>query len=874
MSPTWLAGAVLPAVDRNEPVPEVLRALSSSHQLGAIIVGKPGVGKSFLLHEALSKTEVDQLAIHMRGTALSTDKPFAALSFLMGELGLSFELDPHDIVDALAPHLREMADRKQIVLVVENADALDAASAEVVAQLALNRSAKLLVACRDLTRCPPSLRTLWLEGALARVDLDCLPLAEAQQLLTTALDGVISRRALHALWDASSGNPRLMQLLVQDFVSSGRLVRHGDIWVRGRGPVEVSQATADAVMAHLGALTPEQLALLEMLALAGSMPLSLASTLGSVGDLDHLRGVGAIELGRDPQQLVIVGYLVGLVIRNQVGAFARVGHLARLREQSPDGVPPIHPVRHAEWVLECGLPLGAEIALRAATLANDHHDTETALRLLGSATGEGEAALPLLLETARAHIKAEDLTSAATVMGEFEKAARTVIPKEELALLENPKNRALRVRMEAARSILAAWNSRPLGSSGPAARIGPEPGSILLAQMEQAATEGRFTDIASTLRKTQKEWSADGPEMALQLTGLLALADAVTDGQHEAHALSEELAASLQHVAVPPRVRARLVFWLQLVSLVTGGAGQVPQNQPSVSADGTAGELMDGVTLALQGRHEEALELLVPALAQLHVSDPAGLRCTAAAATAYCYALQGESGKVRPLMFPLEDRTAQASIPQFALRYFRALTLVQLGSTAEARRMLSMQAEEEKSAGRSGLEVVVRAELVCLGDRDAAAELVAAAARTQGPFSDLCALLGEGVRSRKPNLLADAAKAAEAMGSYGFAEDIRELLRKLAVASGDRTLTKKIRRATAASGFHPNASRSGAQLNLLTPREREVARLARSGLSNKEIAARLHVSIRTVEGHLYQIYVKIGVSSRNDLLAALDGEAS
>ena len=48
----------------------------------------------------------------------------------------------------------------------------------------------------------------------------------------------------------------------------------------------------------------------------------------------------------------------------------------------------------------------------------------------------------------------------------------------------------------------------------------------------------------------------------------------------------------------------------------------------------------------------------------------------------------------------------------------------------------------------------------------------------------------------------------------------------------------------------------------LTDREREILELLAQGLSNKAIAARLYLSIRTVEGHLANIYSRLGVHSR------------
>jgi DNA-binding NarL/FixJ family response regulator len=55
----------------------------------------------------------------------------------------------------------------------------------------------------------------------------------------------------------------------------------------------------------------------------------------------------------------------------------------------------------------------------------------------------------------------------------------------------------------------------------------------------------------------------------------------------------------------------------------------------------------------------------------------------------------------------------------------------------------------------------------------------------------------------------------------------------------------------------------------LTPQEAQIAGLARSGLSNPEIAAHLFLSTRTVEYHMAKVFTKLTINSRRQLRDAL-----
>ena len=59
------------------------------------------------------------------------------------------------------------------------------------------------------------------------------------------------------------------------------------------------------------------------------------------------------------------------------------------------------------------------------------------------------------------------------------------------------------------------------------------------------------------------------------------------------------------------------------------------------------------------------------------------------------------------------------------------------------------------------------------------------------------------------------------------------------------------------------------KIDVLTPQQREIALLAAAGLTNKQIGDRLFLSPRTVGTHLYQLFPKLGVTSRAALRDAL-----
>jgi DNA-binding CsgD family transcriptional regulator len=110
-------------------------------------------------------------------------------------------------------------------------------------------------------------------------------------------------------------------------------------------------------------------------------------------------------------------------------------------------------------------------------------------------------------------------------------------------------------------------------------------------------------------------------------------------------------------------------------------------------------------------------------------------------------------------------------------------------------------------------------------------------------------LLRERRRTDAREQLHTAHRMLETMGMAGFAERARRELVAAGAAASERTdITNTVE---------------------LTAQETQIARLARDGLTNPEIGARLFISAKTVQYHLRKVFAKLDISSRSQLDRAL-----
>jgi DNA-binding CsgD family transcriptional regulator len=192
-----------------------------------------------------------------------------------------------------------------------------------------------------------------------------------------------------------------------------------------------------------------------------------------------------------------------------------------------------------------------------------------------------------------------------------------------------------------------------------------------------------------------------------------------------------------------------------------------------------------------------------------------------------------------------------------------ALARLALGDRQEAQRLADEELELARTFGAPrALGVATRAAgLVAGGDRGELLlrEAIEVLERADARLERARALADLGAQLRRRNRRTEA----------------RDLLREaldVAHRARARPLAEQAETELRATGTRPRrVVLTG--LDSLTASERRVAELAGQGLTNREIAQALFVTARTVEGHLTSAFRKLRVDSRNDLPAALAGEA-
>jgi DNA-binding CsgD family transcriptional regulator len=403
---------------------------------------------------------------------------------------------------------------------------------------------------------------------------------------------------------------------------------------------------------------------------------------------------------------------------------------------------------------------------------------------------------------------------------------------------------------------------------------------VRLAYAELAAFEGRYGDV---LQMFQDVNSADlGSEAKVIAASLVSEAKAVTGDVLGAVGLGRQviLAAGTLDLsdASIREIRGRFLLLLLLSAKFREAADFLADTSESWDQQARLGgmfEMGQGIVDLHRGHLTRALQRLQAGVWQLRVHDPDAVSGLGTAACAYAFALQGDEEKAGALLAEIEENQPRASwLVNLITRYFELSAKAEIGQKTEALRALKLEADIDTDASALATGLLFLSALARLGDRQASQKLGDLAGQVTGQFAGLCSRLAEGLKDADSEELLATSKDADAAGNAVFARDVTRKAVSCANDAGNRISLRMAQRTQQSLEDRFGNPRNGVLSLLsstLTARESEVAVRAASGTSNRKIADEMHVSVRTVEGHLYQVYAKLHVASRSELKDVISG---
>ncbi|MFE3824860.1 LuxR C-terminal-related transcriptional regulator [Streptomyces sp. NPDC059092] len=814
--------------------------------VGALLVGEQGAGKSTLLNAALEQARRAGARV-VRG-----DGP------------------GNQLRGVVPPQSR--APRRRVTVAIDDVQLADPEALGLVCRLVDSGQALLLATAPPGAPLPGGVRRLLIGKRVRRLGVGALDRSGSVRMLTARLGGPVAVDTAERFWKLSRGNALILRELVDQALAEGTLRQGRGRWQWPGLPRVPGSRLVDLVELLLGDLDPGERELVNMLALAGPLRtgLPIVDELGEAAESLNRRGVLVaqrtgfridLRLSHPLCEAVVAATLPELTarrVRQRVldaieGAGAqRPGDAARV-----DGpglgtarcLPEPALLREAAVSALRGenYPL-AERLSRAALAAGadaDGVDADGVAAAGADAAGAGTAGAVLLGEALagqRRHVEAEahfaQVTGSTAVL-------RPRALNMSLGLGRLAEAEAVAETDLGARALVRLFKDR-IGHARRLAETaaGAEP-LLALLRHESGDDEGALA-VLSAARPTLAGRAAATRLDHLCVTGWITV-------HSRGPAEAREVLAELREEAADDGARARAYA-----------------------------DLLEARILRDTGRTAEAVGLLRQSAAYGGPTDWLSTRSWRIAQLAGAVAESGDGLEAVHLLE--EAREAQRDecgypLMADAVELEAALVEAWLGGREAASRRALRVAGRALSAGRHSQALAA----THLAARAGAARGAVAVWETAGGGPPATGAV------RLRHALALSAHDGDALGEVSLRFDALGLLPLAAEASaqaawahqssGDR---RRARAAQAASAelVHrcgaepppwavPADGRDRGTRTGLTVREREIVTLAVSQLSNKEIADRLVLSVRTVENHLYRAYGKLGVTTRSELAPRL-----
>lgn len=858
-----------PLTGRNAEMSAVGAAISSPDVGGILIRGTAGVGKSRIAREALS-------AAASRGR--ETRWTVGASSARSIPLGAFAAWAPSGVTDSVAllrgvvESLTAAPPNAEVVIGVDDAHLLDDLSTFVVHQIVARGAAKVILTVRDDAPLPAALQEIWTLGRFDRLDLQPLPPDETTALLSAALGGSVAPDAASRLWKLTHGNALYLQNIVEQEIADGRIAHERESW-RWTGDPHLPPGLTELIESRIGDLPSSVGDVLDVLAVGEPIELATLSRLTDAGAVEEadVRGLITVEPAGGGIDVRVAHPLYGEVRRKRTAPT----RLRRLRglvvnelaaSDDRDDVRVV--VRRATLSLDSDLAPDADLLARAAHGAVWLADLALADRLAEAAVKAGGGPDPSFI---RAH--------ALSWLG-YGQEAEAVLAGIRTSELTDQQ----RARFAFLRSSNMLW---ALGDPARAKEI--------IDQAAGSAPQDARTYIDAFL--TVYWFAMDQPQASVHAAKSLVLDDIPVVGAEIAWALAQiaadagrtaeavDVATAGYDVATrtldAPQMRfniadahvsalllaGRIADAVEVAHRIRGQADELP------GAAGLLGAAIAGRAALGAGDIQNACVLLQQAAHGLTASHAGGWGYRYRVAHATALAIRGSSDEAAAALDALEGVQRAFRQLDFENRLARAWIAASQGAVSEGIAIVLAVAEKARTAGRFAEEVMCLQTATQFGYQSGAARLSELESIVEGPRVGLAARFAAALHdgggaelaalSEEFERIGDLVAAMDAAAHAAIAYRRRD---KRGSALGCSTRADAL---AAQSGAATPALRQATEALPLTDRETEIVMLIGEGLSNRAIAERLTLSVRTVESYVYRAMMKTETTSRDELAALI-----
>ncbi|MDO9396630.1 MAG: LuxR family transcriptional regulator [Herbiconiux sp.] len=857
---------------RERPFRQTLIALDRRDPRAVVLVtGAAGAGRTAFLDAVCEQLEPSRRVVVVRGRADLGEVPLGAVAPLLAGLPSG----PDDGGALVAFH-REL-NRRDVLLVVDDADLLDSASVCLIEQLVQAGEAAVLLAPSGTRRADDAGSGASRLGAYATlvVELAALPAAEAHALVKDRLGPSVGAPAVDEMIRLSAGSVRTLSELADAAVGADDLCDAAGAW-RERWPY-ITPEVIDSLPAN--PLTSEPLVedLVTVLAVAGELPVEQAGTSGVSERSTALAETAGFVTTRqhDGRLWVALAHpLYAAVMLDGLSELARSGFCAAGADML-DGYPE-HRVRRTLLQLGAGQRVAPAVLLGLARgeLSATRYSTAIALGEYAATGGGCDAEL----RAAGEFVQAQALSQVGRIDEATEHFAASwraleqgTVDEEFLARLAQGEGNHLAFRTM--RPDLAVARLEPVLErlSDPAlvARLGSELDRWrLMAGSASAGGLGSLEVLGSV--------DTAGDLNLLILTaalhtqgGDLALAAAAAErGLAECERFRDEL----------PNARDLLQLSQVLAFSFTGRFAEARRAaRHHLSVAETTNPSARGVwrfVLALVELHTgspaRAWNFISEGRRDLVWRDVAGLLPAADALSAAVAARTGRFAIARSWLDQVTPAEMRDPRVELYSALARAWVSASSGRPGYAIRSLAPALQRAADGGHRYLAALVAYEGVRIEPLVGAGVLLPhiAAVRHAFPLCDAHArvLVARGDVLPVAKQLAEAGLLGPAIDAARWAADS---------AAGDLVRASRANRLAdswtvrAGISISPPRRTLHPRITPLTDREWQLASGAAALRTSAELAAEYGISVRTVDNHLARIYKKLGITGRRELAAEL-----